>query len=233
VRHLHRAAPEVPLIVIAASDDKERATECLHEGAMDYLLKGFMDEKTLRRVLINALEQNTLAGLTDFLRDPVTGLYIRDGFLTLGARQIEAARQGGGTMVLLCALYENLEATRAEFGLAPAERSLCEAARILSGCFRRTDLVARIGDGQFAGLAVNLPESSASALRQRIEGRFAMLNQESGPCGPVEMRISMGAWNAKDSKTFPEILDAVEVGLRNASQALEAVPAIRGAEVRG
>lgn len=53
---------------------------------MDYVLKGFMDARTLNRVLRRALERNTFEGLADLLRDPVTGLYNREGLLTLGAR---------------------------------------------------------------------------------------------------------------------------------------------------
>jgi hypothetical protein len=52
---------------------------------MDYLLKGFSDSRTLERVLRAALEHNMLGGLADLLRDPLTRLYTRDGFLTLGA----------------------------------------------------------------------------------------------------------------------------------------------------
>lgn len=39
-----------------------------------------------------ALERNTLEGLADLLRDSLTGLYTRDGFLTLGARAMEMAK---------------------------------------------------------------------------------------------------------------------------------------------
>lgn len=48
---------------------------------MDYLLKNHIDARTLDRVLQGALQRNTLKGLADLLRDPLTGLYIRDGFL--------------------------------------------------------------------------------------------------------------------------------------------------------
>ncbi len=72
VRCVHRAAPEVPLIVFADAADKDRAAQCLREGALDYLLKGYMDPQTLDRVLRVALAQNTLEDLTDLLRDPLT-----------------------------------------------------------------------------------------------------------------------------------------------------------------
>jgi diguanylate cyclase (GGDEF)-like protein len=222
VRRVHRSAPGVPLIVFADPADKEQATLCLREGAMDYLLKGFMDTRTLDRVVRSALERNTLKGLTDLLRDPLTGLYIRDGLLTLGSRVMELTRAADGTLVLLCALFENLQALRDAFGPGAAERSLCEVAEILAGSFRRTDLIARIGEAQFAALAVDALEPSASVLRQRIERHVAAHNQERGPWGPLDLRISVGFWNPQDTRYFPEFLDAVEAGLRNNLGALEA-----------
>jgi DNA-binding NarL/FixJ family response regulator len=81
VRRVHRSAPEVPLIVLADGSDKNCATQSLRQGALDYLLKGFIDTRT------------------DLLRDSFTGLYIRDGFLTLGKRAIETAKRRKSTLV--------------------------------------------------------------------------------------------------------------------------------------
>jgi hypothetical protein len=100
----------------------------LSEGAIDYLLKGFMDTSTLERVLRTALE--------------------------------------------------------------------------------------RLGDAQFAALAVDAAEPSATVLRQRVESRLAMHNQSRQPRGPLAMRVSVGYWGANDTRSFPEFLDAVESELR-------------------
>src|SRR5579864_98432 len=43
VHLVHRTAPGVPLIVLADAEQKSQAAHSLTEGAMDYVLKGFMD----------------------------------------------------------------------------------------------------------------------------------------------------------------------------------------------
>jgi len=48
---LSRASLRVPLILFAEPADKPCAVECLSAGARDYLLEGFMDERTVARVL--------------------------------------------------------------------------------------------------------------------------------------------------------------------------------------
>jgi diguanylate cyclase (GGDEF)-like protein len=220
VRRVRRASPGIPLIVFADIADRSYASRSVSEGAIDYLLKGFMDSRTMERVLRTALERNTLDGLADLLRDQLTGLYNRDGFNTLGTRSIETARRSGGTMVLLCALFENLPSLREEFGSGAAEHAVCETAELLASCFRRSDYLARLGDAQFSALAVDAAEPSAQVLRQRVESRLAIRNQSRQTWGPLALRVSVGTWGANDDRSFAEFLDAVEAELRRPEMAL-------------
>jgi diguanylate cyclase len=214
VRHVHRAAPGIPLIVLADAAHKGFAARSTSEGAIDYLLKGFMDTRTLERVLRTALERNTLGGLADLLRDQQTGLYNRDGFTTLGTRAMETAMRSGGTLVLLCTLIENYSALRKDLGWMGCEQAIREAAEVLSGCFRRNDYLARLGDAQFAALALDAAEPSAKVLQQRVESRLAVHNQNRKPWDPLMLRVRVGYWGANDGRSFPEFLDAVEAELR-------------------
>jgi two-component system cell cycle response regulator len=233
VRRVHRSAPGVPLIVIADPIDRDLAARCLSEGAMDYLLKGFMNHQTLEHVFRAALESNTLKGLADLLRDSLTGLYIREGFLALGARSMEVARHSRGTMVLLCAMLENLDSIRAEFGQSGGDRALRDLAELLAGSFRRTDIVARLGEAQFAALAVDAIEPSAAVLRQRLERRLDLCNKARSPWGSLEMRICASFWSVADTRSFAEFLDGVESGLRHAPAVAGRKEALGEATFRG
>lgn len=128
---------------------------------------------------------------------------------------MEAARSKGNTLVLLCMRIENLAEVRAGYGPSAVESSLCEVAKALRVSLRRTDILARIGESQFAALAVDAVEPSAPVLRQRLEKRVQMLNREMGPWGPLDLRMSARFWSAKEALTFPEFLDLVEAGLRS------------------
>lgn len=220
VRRVHRAAPGIPLIVFADIADKHLASRSISEGAIDYLLKGFMDARTMERVLRVALERNTLDGLADLLRDQLTGLYNREGFTTLGTRAMEAAMRSGGTLVLLCALIENFPSVREEFGPGASEEAVCATADLLRTCFRRSDFLARLGPAQFAVLAVDAAEPSAPVLRQRVESRLAIHNQTGQTWGPLALRRSVGYWGANDTRSFAEFLDAVESELRQPDEVL-------------
>ena len=228
VRLIHCTKPEVPLIVIGDSEKKEIALASLREGAMDYLLKNHLDPQTLDRVLRSALERNTLKGLADLLRDPMTGLHIRDGFLTLGSHIMETAKDRGGTLVLLCARFQNLARIKKEFGQNAAESSLREIAMLLTRSFRHTDLLARIGESQFGVLAVDAIEPSAPVLLQRLRKRLEALNGGNSRWGPLELRMAARFWAGRGARTFAEFLDEVETGLRNVEASDDVEPQLRG-----
>lgn len=214
VHLVHRTAPGVPLIVLADPAQKGEAIRSLAEGAIDYLQKGHIDSHTLERVMQVALERNTLSGLTDMLRDPVTGLYSRDGFLTVGRRRLEEAARTRGSLVLICASFENLPALREKFGTGTADRALSDLAALLSGCCRRSDVVARPGEALFAILGVDAAAPSAEVMRGRLEKHVAVYNQTRSPWGPMEVRTVAGSWAAPDGRSFAEWLDAIELRLR-------------------
>lgn len=218
VRLVHRSAPGVPLVVLAAPAQKQYAAQSLSEGAMDYVLKGFIDARALDRVLRGALERNTFEGLTDLLRDPVTGLYNRDGLLALGARCQEDAQRTGRTLVLLCAFLENLSTLRGGFGPGAAERAIQAIAELLAATCRRSDIVARLGEAQFALLAIDADPPTASLLRKRLEKNVAEQNGARSPWGPIELRVSTGVWSGKDGRSFGEFLDSVEAELRTEAE---------------
>src|SRR2546423_2038535 len=214
---VHRTAPGVPLIVVAAAAQKTEAAITLTQGAMDYVLKEYLDTRTLDRVLRAALERNTLKGLTDLLRDPVTSLYTRDGFVTVGSRRFEDAQQNSGSMVLICVHVSNLPALHDKFGPAAADRAVCEIAEVLKGSCRRSDVVSRLGGEQFAILAVDAAAPSAEVMRKRLEQHIAVYNRTRSPWGPMELRTSIGSWSGGDTRSFTEFLAAIEARLMPSS----------------
>jgi diguanylate cyclase (GGDEF)-like protein len=231
VHLVHRTAPGVPLIVIADPAEKEQAVRSVADGAMDYLLRGFTDLQTLDHVLRAAQEQNTLRGLTDLLRDPLTELYTRDGFLTVGARRQEEAHGNGGPLVLICVLFKNLQAIQEAFGPGAAGRALHDVAGLLKGCCRRSDVVARLGEAQFAILGVDAAAPSAQVMRNRLEQHVAVHNGTRSPQDAVEIRTSIGSWSALDERSFADFLDEVESQLRLApvgSESPSGQPAHKG-----
>ena len=138
------------------------------------------------------------------------------GFVTLGGPALDMATHSGGTLVLLCAQIENLSSLHQEFGPGAREQAVREAAGLLTSCFRLSDFLARLGPAQFAALAVDAAEPSASVLRQRVESRLSVFNQAREPWGTLVLRLCAGSWGPNDGRSFLEFLGAVEANLGKA-----------------
>jgi GGDEF domain-containing protein len=95
--------------------------------------------------------------------------------------------RSGGTLVLLCALLENYSSLYEELGSIGCEQAVRETAELAGSCFRRSDFLGRLGEAQFAALAVDAAEPSATVLRQRVESRLAAHNRRRQPPEPVRL----------------------------------------------
>jgi len=55
VSHLHECTPEVAPIIWADPADRDLAVKCIQAGAKDYMLEGFVDARTLHRIVRTAI----------------------------------------------------------------------------------------------------------------------------------------------------------------------------------
>ena len=60
LRRAKLAAPRVPVVVLSGLDDESLALEALHQGAGDYLVKGQISARELRRSMRHAVEREGL-----------------------------------------------------------------------------------------------------------------------------------------------------------------------------
>jgi diguanylate cyclase (GGDEF)-like protein/PAS domain S-box-containing protein len=60
VQRAHAAAPHIPLVVLTGLDDERVAAQALQEGAQDYLIKGQIETRGLRRALRYAGERKIM-----------------------------------------------------------------------------------------------------------------------------------------------------------------------------
>ena len=66
---VHSHAPGIPIVVLAELDDEALAVKAVHEGAQDYLVKGRVDSRLLRRSIRYAIERKQAEELICAQRD--------------------------------------------------------------------------------------------------------------------------------------------------------------------
>jgi len=167
---LHQSLPHIPLILFANAADKELATACLQVGATDYMLEGFMDERTLGRALQAALHPPHGLALP---RDPQSSAVSDPAAIP---------------PVLLCVHLTNFESLRAVEGALVADGALQRVAVQLQKCVRRGDRIAHVAPDKFLVAVADSSETSLLAVYRRITSRFCPENQLCAPTLALSVR---------------------------------------------
>ena len=173
--------PEVPIVVTSALENKKQAFEVLREGAQDYLVKGEVDVKVLRRALNYAIERHRSRVLLQQLsfNDELTGLLNRRGFLSMAQQQLKIAQREDWELVLLFADLDSLKNINDNFGHTEGDRALKSIAAVLNKTFRTSDLIARLGGDEFIVLALNAPAAGVQKMKTRLKSNLDRHNSQN------------------------------------------------------
>jgi diguanylate cyclase (GGDEF)-like protein len=99
---------------------------------------------------------------------PVTGLPIRQTFLTIGGHEVCRARREHLPLSLLCVDIDNLRLVNNRWGHIAGDQLLKAVVGLLRGVMREQDYAARLGDGEFALLLVGLEGPEALELAENL-----------------------------------------------------------------
>ena len=173
--------PEVPIVVTSALENKKQAFEVLREGAQDYLVKGEVNVKLLRRALYYAIERHRSRVLLQQLsfNDELTGLLNRRGFLSMAQQQLKIAQREDWELVLLFADLDSLKNINDNFGHTEGDRALKSIAAVLKKTFRTSDLIARLGGDEFIVLALNAPAAGVQKMKTRLKSNLDRHNSQN------------------------------------------------------
>lgn len=104
--------------------------------------------------------------------DVMTGMLNRRGFFQHAERSFKVARRQGIPSALLFADINGLKTVNDELGHDAGDRIIQDAARILQGLFRDSDVVARLGGDEFAAFTLDStqPQVILARIHEKIEG---------------------------------------------------------------
>jgi two-component system cell cycle response regulator len=182
---------KVPVIVLTSLDDEATAISALHEGAQDYLVKGHYDRRRLEQSTRYALERHRLF-MKQYelsLRDDLTGLYNRRGFIFLSEQQVRLAIRDRQNLLLAFADVNALKQINDSFGHQMGDEALVQLAEVLRKTFRDSDVLGRVGGDEFAVLSIQSDRDSI----QTISGRLTKALRKGSSLRPYPLSISLGA----------------------------------------
>jgi diguanylate cyclase (GGDEF)-like protein len=200
--------PHAGVIVMTGLGDDEVGVAATQAGALDYLVKGQVDFRALRRAIKLAMARYKREGQLESqsLTDELTGLANRRGFLVHAEQYMKLALRNKQAIVMLFIDLDHFKQINDTFGHAEGNRALVETAAVLKRSMRDSDIKARIGGDEFAGLAVNSSEAGVLALRTRLETALRDINVRRQL--PYELTFSVGLLHcmADDQMSMEDLL---------------------------
>jgi diguanylate cyclase (GGDEF)-like protein/PAS domain S-box-containing protein len=112
------------------------------------------------------------------LRDPLTELYNRRGFISLAEQQIKAANRAEKKVLLTFIDVDDLKLINDNLGHEEGDKALTETANILRHAFRQSDIIARVGGDEFAVLAIDASDMNSEAFSKRLQQKIDEFNAE-------------------------------------------------------
>jgi diguanylate cyclase (GGDEF)-like protein len=164
--------PDVPVVVLSASDEAVLGADAVQAGAQDYLTKGEIDGRQLWRSIRYAMERKRAQLMLHHqaMHDALTGLPNRVLFLDrLTVALARLSRRKGQVAVLFLDL-DGFKWVNDSLGHEAGDAVVVEVARRLQSVLRQYDTAARIGGDEFLVLA-EAPEDDDEAtihLAERI-----------------------------------------------------------------
>jgi len=156
------------------------------------------------------------------LRDELTGLYNRRGFLELARQGLRlAGRERRAAAVIFCDL-NGMKEINDQHGHEEGDHALKDTADMLRGACREVDVVARFGGDEFVVFALDFTEPGLSVLRERVRAALAELNRSGER--PFFLSLSVGAafFRPEMAETIEQLLDRADAEMYERKRARRA-----------
>jgi diguanylate cyclase (GGDEF)-like protein/PAS domain S-box-containing protein len=125
------------------------------------------------------------------LRDELTRVYNRRGFLEMARQQLRVAVRGQRPAALFFADLDGMKSINDGFGHDAGDRAIAAMGTILSAAFRGSDIVARLGGDEFAIFAPECDPAGVGAARVRLQEAVDGFNARR--VEPFRLSVSVGS----------------------------------------
>jgi len=125
--------------------------------------------------------------------DELTGLYNKRGFMTISRQLLNSVKRKQPEIGLLYVDMDNLGVINDKLGRSAGDQALVVTAKVLSRCFRESDIVARLEEDEFAILFMFTEGLTLESIRTRIEVRIREILDETRL--PFKVALSLGYYS--------------------------------------
>jgi diguanylate cyclase (GGDEF)-like protein/PAS domain S-box-containing protein len=144
------------------------------------------------------------------LRDLLTELYNRRGFITLAEQQIKAANRAKRPLQLTFIDLDRLKWINDTLGHEKGDKVLIDTAHLLRQTFRESDIIARLGGDEFAVLSIDSGDVNHGNVSQRLQQHIDAYNSEESRLYKLSMSWGTVTYNPDSPVSLDQLLSAAD-----------------------
>lgn len=145
--------------------------------------------------------------------DELTGIYNRRGFFEMAQAVIYDKGNTGKRAIIVFADMDCLKVINDKFGHDDGDFAIKKTAEILTGSFRTTDIVGRIGGDEFAAFALVDCNDYANNVRSRIIKKSNEVNSSSEKPYYINMSVGICEFQCNPDVDIKQMLDLADAQL--------------------
>lgn len=173
--------------------------------------------------LVLASERQALRTIADLAAtDPLTGLANRRRFDELAARELARSKREERPVAVVYIDVDDLKRRNETHGHEAGDALLAEFASVARRELRATDVLARVGGDEFAGLLPGADVDDAAATIERLRSTLATAVDP-----PITFSAGVAAGVVTDGLTVEPVVHAADLAMLEAKAAGKARTAIR------
>lgn len=171
------SAPNIPIIVLTGISDESFGVEAVKSGAQDYMIKGDIDGRLLKRSMFHAVERKkleiALKQTKDLFErqariDYLTGIYNRLMFNELLEAELQRARRYTSDLSLIMFDLDHFKRINDTYSHTMGDHVLKEIAQLVSDNIRAHDIFSRWGGEEFMVLIPKTDRGQAVILAEKL-----------------------------------------------------------------
>jgi diguanylate cyclase (GGDEF)-like protein/PAS domain S-box-containing protein len=140
------------------------------------------------------------------LRDELTGLYNRRGFITLSAQYLKIVDRQKQGIFMLYADLDNLKWINDNLGHNEGDKAIIKTAKILKKNYRKSDIIARMGGDEFVVLPVGVTGDSVDIISSRLQKALDDLNSKSKIGYKLSLSIGIAYYNPEHPCSIEDLI---------------------------
>ena len=204
-------APSLPVLLLPTIDAKDGSWEMsstnLH-GSTDAIYQTMT--KAIRFARNRQQLQLELAQLA--LKDDLTGLHNRRGFLALAKQQLRLARTMKQQLLLFFADVDGLKQINDRFGHHEGDHALRRTADSFKKTFRESDITARLCGDEFVALMIESPKRNAETISRRLQLNLTRCAVKE-PRYRLSLSIGVARFDPQTASSLQELMSQADKAL--------------------